>query len=339
MAYLQNGTTVIDNSNNLTVNSLTVTSGLNLTGRQLYKNSTSTYTSSTNTHTIDCSTGNYFSIDLDGQLGTVVNHSFIEHTATSSTSYNLPSGIQAGDVIYIYTFVKGFSVPSVSGFTNGGTSALGTVAVGQAVAFAAEPLPTTFTISARTGSGNLIAVVVFRNMNATTAENVLSGSNSMPDPGSTIVAANGISLIIGFLGDQSLPVGITAPSGYTLLGSYAATGFTGTIMAAHRFLTSSGTVDPGVFGGSNTGVWLAVHVAVPPTSSANPTLTFTNVPAGQAYTCLVRINNNTANGLIYPTGTLYAENSRFIPAKATSGDQVFTTTTGLNWYVSNITGI
>ena len=344
MAIKVQGTTVVDDSRNLTVNQLTLDSLTTVGPTTHTATTTASYTSATNNHSIDCSSGNYFSITTEAIPPLVVSWSFIEHTAAVSTVYNLPSGIQVGDKIYVYIFTTSISVPAVTGYTSGGLNFAGTSGLALYAATVVDPVPTTFTIGARTGSGNFLVVVVYRNIITNTARVAANSTTGMPDPPSDTISTSkvsGISMILGFLSTQNATV-TGASSGYTLMGSLQGSTITGTVMAAYNSTPLvQGTLDPGAFIGNGNSNWYAAHQTFSPLTTFNPTLSFSNIPSSsQLYTCLLKIQNNSADGIVYPTNTLFAENNAFVPAKGTTGYQVIGTRNGgFNWLVTNLTGV
>jgi len=72
-------------------------------------------------------------------------------------------------------------------------------------------------------------------------------SSGMPDPASvTINNTDSMVLIVGFLDDDAVASSVTAPAGYTLA---EVEDTDCTVMTAYKSITSTGTEDPGAFGG------------------------------------------------------------------------------------------
>ena len=80
-----------------------------------------------------------------------------------------------------------------------------------------------------------------------------TGTFSMPDPGSITVNNTGsMVLAVGLLDDDDVASSVTAPTGYTLAVVEDTDSRDCTVMTAYKSITSTGTENPGIFGGSGS---------------------------------------------------------------------------------------
>jgi hypothetical protein len=90
-----------------------------------------------------------------------------------------------------------------------------------------------------------------------------SGASGMPSaPQVTVDTSTSIILALGFLDDDNVSTGLSAPSGYTLLAAQQASVVGQTVMAAYR-VVDSGTHTPGAFVGTGTDEWVGMSIVIP----------------------------------------------------------------------------
>lgn len=189
-------------------------------------------------------------------------------TFSTTTSIDLPSGLQENDVVFIvgicnngsftssptdYTEVINFDLEIDGGLwykvmgSTPDSSASGLETSGYSKGYIAFALR------------GLDVSEIFDSVTPTTA----NGTSGMPDsPSITPTSDNSSILTVGWLDDDVITA--TAPTNYTLIASQSVNpgdGSYATLMVAIRNLISSAE-DPGVFGGSGTDYWVAYSLVL-----------------------------------------------------------------------------
>jgi hypothetical protein len=185
----------------------------------------------------------------------------------STSSINIPTGTQPGDLVIVATFIDGFpSAPNTpTGYTLGQSS--GSLDVDYMWAYKIMPNPVDTTASGLTpeNEGGHIAIT-FRNVDQTTPLDVAAptratNNSGMPQAPAVTTINPGAVVILGFL-DDDLVNNTTAPSNWTLAvnNTIGSSGAGGTLMGAYRITDSGGTYTPAAFGGSGTDLWVATTI-------------------------------------------------------------------------------
>ncbi len=192
-------------------------------------------------------------------------------TADVSTStINLPAGLEKDDVIIVATLSDDVSLPNYpTGYTEGqrGNVAGRNIYFMWAYKVMGSPPDSTatgLTSDSRTGH----VALAFRNISPSTPLDVSpppasGGGTGMPNSPSVTTSNKSAIVSLGFL-DDDLVADTTAPSGYTLAvnHSFGTSGNGGTLMAAYLLNAVAGIYDPDAFGGSGNDEWVAATVAL-----------------------------------------------------------------------------
>ena len=206
-------------------------------------------------------------------------YKIIEQVGTATYAVNsdtiiLPSGLQEGDLVIICSCAGTASQNLPAGYTNGqNAGSSDSAAYRWSYKFMGSTPDTTAT--GLTTSASVHMAFAFRNVDQTIPLDAPSptvsyvSSSGMPNPPAINTRTDGAVVIgLGFLDDDNVASSITAPSGYTLIGSDDNTGGSpgSTLMAAFLTATTADSYDPGIFGGtgsdSNNGATLALRPAL-----------------------------------------------------------------------------
>jgi hypothetical protein len=189
---------------------------------------------------------------------------FVGSTTSTTSSINLPSGLQPGDLVVIAVFNYLTRPATPTGYTLGQSAYINGVGYMWAYKIMGATPDTTASIV----SGANMAMV-FRNVNATTpidsSASAISGTSGMPDcPQITTIKDRSTIVAIGFLANDVVASSVYFPKKYTLIGAhqYGSSGTGGTIMAAYYNQPVAGTDNPDVFTGTGTDFWAGVTFAL-----------------------------------------------------------------------------
>lgn len=206
------------------------------------------------------------SIIFANRIGTFANNSarLVGVTNSTTNTITLPSGLQANDVVVIASQSDQVTQTTPTGYTSG---QLGNNASDLFYQWSYKVMgETPDTTASGIADGTLSIAFALRGVAEAIFDNtppaVAGGSFGMPNPPlATLTTSDPIlNIIIGFLDDDNITM--TAPTNYTLIrtNNYTSGSNTGTIGAAYRLITQSGSEDPGPFGGGGTDVWVAATI-------------------------------------------------------------------------------
>jgi hypothetical protein len=178
----------------------------------------------------------------------------------SSNNLTLPTGLQPGDLV----IVTSGSDNNVTQLTPTGYTSMGSfnyaVDGWWSYKFMGDPVDTA--ISGLTFDGQTTHLaVVFRGVDQSTpfdAAYVRMPNNDeigTPDPSPITTVTDGAMVVaLGYLDDDKVASGVTAPTGYTLAATSQSVVAGVTVMAAYKVLATAGTEDPGAFGGGSDNI-------------------------------------------------------------------------------------
>ena len=200
---------------------------------------------------------------------------YVGGTSQDNTTNDLTlTGLQSGDLVLFF---------SASGNTAQSTPNSGWTAVGAGTQPDNDGAPNSsafykFSTGTSVTASNLVTssvhvMIAFRGVNPSDpigSTSSTSTTGGMPNPGSiTVNNNNSTVLIVGLLDDDDIASSVTAPTGYTLAEVEDTTSEDCTVMTAYKSLTSTGTEDPGTFGGSGDDSYKAFTVEL----KINPNIT------------------------------------------------------------------
>jgi hypothetical protein len=190
---------------------------------------------------------------------------FVGSTTSTSSSINLPAGLQPGDLVVIATYLSGSTPATPTGYTlgqSGYTNSVGYM-------WSHKRMGSTPDTTASGLSAGVSVAMVFRYVNATTpidsTATALTGTSGMPDcPEITTIKDRATIVAIGFLDNDVVASSVYFPKTYTLIGAYqyGSAGTGGTIMAAYYNQPAAGKDNPDVFTGTGTDAWIGVTFAL-----------------------------------------------------------------------------
>jgi hypothetical protein len=309
-----------------------------------------TLNTSTNTVTIDCSAGNYFKYTANGtatitRTPRVIGTSSLGVGAVSSMTLTLPTGMADGDVVVVSVGSDGTQATLPSGWTNILALNVGTEFTRTFYKVMGATPDTSVAISGISTAAAAVSIAIRNVAPGSLIQNSATGSTLNPNPPSlSSVTENSIVLAIGLMDDDLVAASVAAPSGYELVESVQATAAGQTVMLAYRIAETAGTYDPGAFTSTGDDEWVALTVAIPPTTENVGTFVdFTNVPSG-AYQCtheVTVVNTGTLGAIRFPnTDVLFDENRAFNSNQGEAGERIlFETTTsnsGTYWMLPQI---
>lgn len=182
------------------------------------------------------------------------------NTSTADTTCDLPAGLQAGDLMLLHS--------AHDNATFGSGTPTGWTAIELGGSFPDPSYSLNYRIyTGSEGSSvdinyggtfkNSSMVVGLRGVDTVNVAGVVSSTaiSGMPNPPAITATAGRFVIICGSLDDDSI-TGVTAPTGYTMLGQNSS-GYQATIMMAYKEITSSGSENAGAFSGSGTDAWIA----------------------------------------------------------------------------------
>jgi hypothetical protein len=187
------------------------------------------------------------------------------NTSSTTTSINMPSGLQGGDIVIVATYLSGSTPATPTGYTLGQSGF--TNSVGYMWAYKRMGgVPDT---TAGGLSAGVSVAAVFRYVNVTTPidsiATAISGTSGMPDcPEITTVKDRSTIVALGFLDNDVVASSVYFPKTYTLIGAYqyGTAGTGGTIMAAYYNQPAAGKNNPDVFTGTGTDAWVGTTFAL-----------------------------------------------------------------------------
>lgn len=198
----------------------------------------------------------------------VVSTSAADFGAATTGTLALPADLQEDDIVIVAVGSDGTRPGTPSGWTELlSVSTTGTENVMVAYKVMGTSPDTSVGLSGLSTASVGVAVAV-RNGNAdrfTLASS--SGASGMPSAPHVTVDTN-VSLILalGFLDDDNVATGVTAPSGgYTLLRAQQSAVLGQTVMAASK-VVDTGTHLPGAFVGTGTDEWVGMSIVIPGSS-------------------------------------------------------------------------
>jgi len=199
------------------------------------------------------------------------------------------TGLQSGDLVLFFSAsdTQNQNTPN-SGWTaiDGTGSQPDNDSVPDSAAFYKFSTGTSVTAS-NLVSGSVHVMIAFRGVDSSdpfgsTASR--SSSSGMPDPSSVTINNTGSTvLIVGLLDDDDIASSVTAPSGYTLAEVEDTTSADCTVMTAYKALTSTGTENPGAFGGSGSDAYKAYTLELKLTGGGSTSIKIDNNDANNTY--------------------------------------------------------
>lgn len=183
-------------------------------------------------------------------------------TIVNSSSITLSDQIEEGDIVVIAGHSTSVSIATPTGYTAGQSGVSNTVNYNWSYKIQGAT-PDTTADGLTTGANVKYIAMVFRYVDTTNPIEanpaISTGGSGLPDSPSVTTSNASIILSIGFLDDDNVVADTTAPVGYALCGVEQSTG---TVMAAYKVQTASGTDDPGEFTGGGSDSWVAATVAL-----------------------------------------------------------------------------
>jgi hypothetical protein len=217
-------------------------------------------------------------------------------TSSTTTTINLPTGLQENDIVIIASMSDGTVQTTPTTFTNGQNGTSNSVNYQWSYKIMGATPDTTASGLAAT---SIHIAFAYRNVDTTTPLDVASPTIStntagMPDPPSiTTVTARDMIVALGFLDDDLVAASVTPPGNFSLItaAEYGSAGAGGTIMAAQVIQNVAGALDPGAFGSTGgDDAWVGATIALrflcnenvtptpTPTQTVTPTITATRTP-------------------------------------------------------------
>lgn len=182
-------------------------------------------------------------------------------TSTSDRDCDLPSGLEVGDLMLLISGHDNapFGSGTPTGWTAvvlGGSDTAPSYSLNYRIYDGSEGSTVSTNYGGSFACGSMI--VGLRGVDTVASAGLQSdtGGSGMPNAPSISATAGRFVIAAGYLDDDNVTSGITAPSGYTLLGSNGS-GYNATVMMAYKEITASGTEDPAAFGGSGSDDWVA----------------------------------------------------------------------------------
>lgn len=210
----------------------------------------------------------------------------LDHSASSTHTVNLPSGLVEGDfVIFVLAADEGIAPDSDGSpvITSPGWSELWAPYSGSPGRFlgtkvmgAVPDVSVSVTIVETPFPDKIVVgfLRVYRNVHPTTPfdaepEMVQTSTNGYPDPPAlTTVTPEAMRVIIGYMDDRDVAPSVSAPTGFSNLMSVdtgrGLTNNSATVMVADRLEPAPGTLDPEPFSASAPDAWGAAHLALRP---------------------------------------------------------------------------
>lgn len=175
------------------------------------------------------------------------------NTGTSDYDLPIPTGTQTGDLLFLFSAHD--NSPYGQGTPTGWTEYINyNYGVSHSANYVFYSGSVSNPVVADYG-GNAAShmLVAIRGVDTITTYPTYSYSFAtagMPNAAAFSATAGRYLICIGYLDDDAV-TNVTAPTGYTLIGSNAS-GQAATVMAAYKEVTATGSDDPGAFGGSGT---------------------------------------------------------------------------------------
>lgn len=231
---------------------------------------------------------------------------FIVGTPTSSITgtITLPTGLQENDIVFILSVSDTDTQNLPTGYTAGQNGVSNSVQYRWSYKRMGATPDTTATNLQSTSSGHIAFAV--RGVSTTTVLDATvpsistSATTGNPNPPAiTTVTNNAMVLAFGFIDDVATAATTTAPSGYTLISAFDASGG-GTVMAAQTIKSAAGAEDPGAFTVGSIDTWVGATVALRPSEQ-------------------VITENDTRSGIWSLNAATKAKNTIFVDGFSTYG--------------------
>lgn len=304
---------------------------------------------SSNTYTLNLSSGNYFTGITAGSRihPTFVTSTSIDFGAATSGTLPIPSGLQVGDYLIgvigsdggsavlwnsslAESWTKVSSVVGGTGFAYGYLFIAKITTAGQT---AISGGPFSGLLTASTG-----AVYVLRGVSTYQDLVTNTGTTGMPAVADLKgVVPNSIVIAVGFLDDDNITA--TAPTGYTNIVSQSSSVAGFTTMIAMQATTATGNQDflSTSFGGSGTDDWSSMHLSVfgsrsdrYVTLSSPPDQAISGFSNAKAHTIVINCASTTSGLINWDSKIIWASNGA--PSLNTQSLVVLTSYDGLTYY-------